>query len=179
MTYMKILFEEKFFIKIPAFAGMTLLFLSLVSCLFTPTVHASFTDEIGAEAEEIFEAAKVILTSKSGIKKIDSEKYELVSNWQYDEVERRRGVLRYFIKKLFKRRYRMYVNVGPGKSATELKIRAHVEEKSRATSPSIPWKKPPRLDRHDLRLERALFDEILEYLAKKKMKALSPEVSTS
>ncbi len=101
----------------------------------------AYSDRIDASPQEIYEAAKVAF-AKEGFVKQDAAQASLTTKWIYTTIRRSRN--RKFVplnlKENVKLRYRMQIDIAPGKNYSEVSVQGRFEEKATDAPPAQPWK---------------------------------------
>lgn len=125
----------------------------MVPCAF------AYHEEVGAEAQEVFAAAREVLRSY-GLSREDSQNLFLESNWVMGRSERSRSLILFKIRKDYLRQTRFRIQLKRWPRFTEIEIRADYRFKRPDGAASAPWRKmKPKFQ--DYSQERDLFRKIL------------------
>jgi len=148
---------------------MGILIGGLTFAVLPPAAHAAYRDEVLTTAEEVWKAAKTVLTPK-GIEREDWNKKTIQSKWIEDYVTKQKEILpsrlgiRKTIPKTVRRRYQWTIQLTETSTGTEVAIAGNFQERPFSGVPSrMHWEKiNPASEDYDL--ERVMFFKILAEL---------------
>ena len=121
---------------------------------------AAFEDEVDANPDEIFSAAKQVVEHDYGVYKANPSKNLVESKWKQDIVKRSRGMFKNILKQGVYRRYRLRVEIQTKGKTSILRIKGTFQERSTGSDANLPWNSV-KMMAADHRLERELFFKIL------------------
>ncbi|MCB9800298.1 MAG: hypothetical protein H6757_06030 [Candidatus Omnitrophica bacterium] len=141
--------------------------------LLTVSPAYAYTQKIITTPQEIWEAVRQVM-EPHGIRKENSETWEIESKWIKDYARREKKILPDpiqikqlpTVKQTVLRRYRMQVKLKDQSDGTQIKITGEYQEKPTGTpAATVSWKRI-KPSTEDYELERQFFYEVLKQMGK-------------